>query len=134
MHCHLIFADNFVLPNIISFKIMKEDSSLTDNLFERLTKFAVTYVELIKLKAIDRTTEVVSAAAPDLITSSLMLVFLLFINVGVALWLGDILGKIYFGFMAVAGFYLVLGLVFHFFMRGWFKKVTGNYLIKQVLK
>ena len=111
---------------------MKEDPTLTDTLFEKAARFSVTYIELLKLKAIDRSTEVVSAVIPDLIVSTLMLVFLLFINLGLALWLGDILGEVYYGFLLVAGFYLILGFVFHFFMRGWFKKVAGNYFIKQI--
>jgi len=30
--------------------------------------------------------------------------FMLFINLGIAFWLGDILGKTYFGFLVIAGF------------------------------
>jgi hypothetical protein len=113
---------------------MKEDPTLIDTLFKRVTEFSVTYIELLKLKTINRASEVLSAIFPDLIVSTLMLVFLLFANLGLAFWLGDVFGRVYFGFLTVAGFYLLLGFIFHFFMRGWFRKVAANYFIKQFFK
>jgi hypothetical protein len=113
---------------------MKEDPTLIDTLFKRVTEFSMTYIELLKLKTLDRASEVISAIFPDFIVSTLMLVFLLFINLGLAFWLGDVLGKVYFGFLLVAGFYFVLGLIFHFFMRGWVKKTASNYFVRQFFK
>jgi len=113
---------------------MKEDPTFIDTLFKRVTEFSMTYVELIKLKTLDRASEVLAAIFPDFIISTLMMVFLLFINLGLAFWLGDLLGKVYFGFLLVAGFYFVLALVFHFFMRGWVRKAASNYFIRQLFK
>lgn len=115
---------------------MKEDSTSTliDALFKRVTEFSITYLELIKLKAINRVSEIISAIVPDLITGTLMIVFLLFINLGLAFWLGDIFGKVYLGFLLVAGFYLVLGIISRLFMRGWLKKVASDYFIKQIFR
>lgn len=113
---------------------MKEDPTLIDTLFKRVTEFSMTYIELIKLKTLDRASEIVSAVFPDFIISTLMLVFLLFINLGLAFWLGDVLGRVYLGFLLVAGFYLVLSLFFHFFMRGWVKRIASNYFVKQFFK
>jgi hypothetical protein len=113
---------------------MKEDPTLIDTLFKRVTEFSMTYIELIKLKNLDRASEIISSIFPDFIVSTLILTFLLFINLGLAFWLGDVLGKVYWGFLLVAGFYFVLGLVFHFFMRGWVKKTASNYFVKQFFK
>jgi hypothetical protein len=60
--------------------------------------------------------------------------FLLFLNLGLALWLGEILGKPFYGFFVVAAFYVITGIVIHFFMHRWIKKLAGNYFIKHVLK
>ena len=60
--------------------------------------------------------------------------FTVIINIGIALWLGDILGKAYYGFFVVAGFYALIGGVLHFFMRDFIKKRTCNSLILQMLK
>jgi hypothetical protein len=113
---------------------MKEDPTLIDNLFKRVTEFSITYIELLKLKTINRVSEVLSVIFPDIIVSTLIIVSLLFINLGLAFWLGDVLGKVYLGFLVVAAFYFLLGFISHFFMRGWFKKVAANYFIKQFFK
>ena len=59
---------------------------------------------------------------------------MLFFNLGVAFWLGEMLGKIFYGFFIVAAFYLLMMTVVYFFMYKWLKKVIGNFIIKQLLK
>lgn len=113
---------------------MNEDPSLIDTLFKRVTEFSMTYIELLKLKTIHKSTEVVSSVLPDLVVSILLFVFLLFINLGLAFWIGDLLGRIYQGFLIVAAFYLILGFIFHFFMRGWLKKTISDYFVKRIFK
>jgi len=113
---------------------MNEDPTLIDSLFKRLTEFGLTYFELLKLKAISRITATASALFPDIIVSTLILIFLLFINLGLAFWLGEVLGRIYLGFLTVAAFYLLLGLFSHIFMRGWLKKIAANYFIRKIFR
>jgi hypothetical protein len=59
---------------------------------------------------------------------------MLFLNLGLAFWLGEILGRTFYGFFVVAAFYGIAGIVLHFFMHDWLKKIIGNYFIKNVLK
>jgi hypothetical protein len=60
--------------------------------------------------------------------------FFLILNIGVALWLGDLLGKSYYGFFAVSGFYAVLALFFFIFRDQMIKKPLNNSIINQVLE
>ncbi|HLP19907.1 MAG TPA: hypothetical protein VK174_06380, partial [Chitinophagales bacterium] len=60
--------------------------------------------------------------------------FALVFNIGVALWLGEVLGKSYYGFFIVAGFYLLTGVVLHFFLRSWIKKPVSDLIITQALQ
>jgi hypothetical protein len=59
---------------------------------------------------------------------------MLFLNLGLAFWVGEILGKLYYGFFVVAAFYVFIGIIIHFFMYKWLKKIVCNYIIKQLLK
>jgi hypothetical protein len=113
---------------------MKEDPGLTDTLFKRVTEYNITYIELIKLRTINKIIKVISAIFPDFIVSAFFVVFLLFVNLGLAFWLGDALGKVYFGFLLVSAFYFFLGLFSHFFFRGWFKKAIANYFIRKFFR
>jgi len=113
---------------------MEDNAKLIESILERTAEYGKTTFELVKLKALDKTTDVVSSLFPNSIVFTLIVVFMFFLNVGLALWLGGILGKIYYGFFVVAAFYGFLGIVLHLLLHKWLKKVAGNFFIKHVLK
>jgi fatty acid desaturase len=113
---------------------MEDTTKLMESLLERAVEYGKTSFELAKLKALDKTTDVISTTIPHTVVIILIALFLLFFNLGLSFWLGEILGNIYFGFFVVAAFYGVSAIVLHFFMHKWLKKHIGNYFIKQVLK
>jgi hypothetical protein len=113
---------------------MEENTRLLESLLERASEYGQTTIELVKLKTLDKTSDVVSSLVPRSVVVILIASFMLFLNLGLALWLGDILGKTFYGFFAVAGFYIVTGLVIHFLLHKWIKKLVGNWFIKTVLK
>jgi len=113
---------------------MEDTTKLVESLFERATEYGKTSFELVKLKALDKTSDVVSSLIPHSVVFVLIASFMLFLNLGLAFWLGEILGKIYLGFFVVAAFYGVVGIVLHFFMHKRIKKIICNYIIKLVYK
>ncbi len=113
---------------------MEENAKLIESILERSAEYGKTTFELVKLKALDKTTEVVSSLFPNSIVFALIVIFIFFLNFGLALWLGEILGKMFYGFFVVAAFYGLLGIVLHLFFHKWLKKIAGNFFIKQVLK
>ncbi len=113
---------------------MEENKKMIESLIERTTEYGKTSLELIKLKLIDKTSDVVSSFVPNLIFAAFLLSFIFFLSMGLALWLGEILGKTYYGFFVVAAFYGVTGIFFYFVMHKWLKKRICNNFIKQVLK
>jgi hypothetical protein len=111
---------------------MEEKVSSLESLLERAEEYGKTSLELIKLKTLDKTADAVSSFVPQLAITLAVLVFLLMINIGIALWLGEILGKSWYGFLILAGFYLIIGIVL-FLLRKWLKKLVANIIIKQTL-
>ncbi|MFA5819325.1 MAG: hypothetical protein WC854_08610 [Bacteroidales bacterium] len=113
---------------------MEDNKKLVESLLEKATEYGKTSYELVKLKALDKTSDVVSTFIPHSVVFILIASFMLFLNLGLAFWLGEILGKTFYGFFVVSGFYGIIGIVVHLFMHKWLKKIVGNYFIKQVLK
>ena len=113
---------------------MEDHEKLIESLLERATEYGKTSYELVKLKALDKTSDVVSSFIPRSIVIFLVSSFMLFVNIGLGFWIGEILGKIYFGFFVLAAFYGFLGIIIYFFMRKLIKKNVSNYIIKQMLK
>jgi hypothetical protein len=113
---------------------MEDNTRIFETLLERASEYGKTTIELAKLKALDKTTDVVSSFVPLSIFILLVASFLLFLNLGLALWLGEVLGRTYYGFFIIAAFYGFAGIIIHFFLNNWIKKIIGNYLIKRLLK
>ncbi len=105
-----------------------------EQLFERVEAYGKTTYELSKLKLLETTTVVVSSLIPRLGVLLTGTLFAIILTIGIAFWLGEMLGKIYYGFFIVAGFYLVAAIVLHFFMLKWIKKPVSDLIIKQALQ
>ena len=113
---------------------MEENTKILESLIESATEYGKTSIELVKLKALDKTTDIVSSLIPFSVVIILLITFLLFLNLGIALWLGEILGKPFYGFFAVAGFYILTGIIIHFFLNKWIKCIVGDFFVRRMLK
>jgi hypothetical protein len=113
---------------------MDEQSGLIETLIEKGEQYGKTTIELLKLKTLDKSADVVSNMVSWMIVVIFAVLFFLILNIGVALWLGELLGKSYYGFFAVSGFYALLAIVFTLFRKPWIKKPLNNSIITQVLE
>ena len=115
-------------------KGMEEKTNLLGSLLDIATDYGETSIELVRLKVLDKTTDIVSSLVPLSIVIVFFLSFLLFVNLGIAFWLGEILGKIFYGFLVVAGFYIIVAIFIRIFLYNWIKKLVGDYMVKRLLK
>jgi len=113
---------------------MEAKSSTFETLFEKVENFGKTTYEISKLKALETTTIVATSVVSRISVILMFSMFLLVFNIGVALFLGEMLGEIYYGFFIVAAFYLIAGLILHFFLHKWIEKPLSNLIITQALK
>jgi fatty acid desaturase len=113
---------------------MEDNAKLIESLLEKATEYGKTSLELAKLKAVDKTSDIVSTFIPHYLVLIIIAVFLLFLNLGLAFWLGEILGKTFYGFFIIAAFYCFTGIVVHFFMHDRLKMIISNFVVKLLLK
>jgi hypothetical protein len=118
----------------INTESMEDKTKLLESLLEVATDYGKTSYEVIKLKTLEKTSDVVSSFIPNLVVLFLIATFLLFINLGLAFWIGEVLGNTFYGFFVVAAFYGIAGLIVRVFMHKWLKRRIANYFIKQLLK
>ena len=107
---------------------------MLDSLLESATDYGITSFELIKLKTLDKSADIVSSLIPFYVFILLIASFLLFLNLGIAFWLGELLGKLYYGFFLVAGFYILAGIIIRFFLYKRIKRLVGDFFVKHMLK
>ena len=113
---------------------MDENLKAVELLLEKAVDYGKTGFELVKLRSVEKISDVVSSIIPHSVVLILISSFMLFLNLGLAFWIGDILGKTYYGLLLWPGFMEFADSFLHFFMHKWFKRVIGNYFIKTVLK
>jgi hypothetical protein len=110
---------------------MEPKTNILEPLFERTEAYAKTSLELIKLKALDKTAEVTS----NLISRSLFVIVISFfaftLNIAIALWLGDMLGKAYYGFLIVSACYALVGIIL-LIVHPFIKTRASNAIIRQL--
>jgi len=113
---------------------MDEQTDLIDDLIEKGHQYGQTTFQLMKLKTLDKTADVLSNIVSWLPVILAGLIFFMILNIGIAIWLGELLGKSYYGFFAVAGFYAVVSLFCWAFRKPLLKRPLDNSIINQVLK
>ncbi len=115
-------------------EIIEERKDLVEELFEKGGDYIQTNLQLIKLKATDKVAGIVSNLAAQMAVIFLGFFFMLMLNIGIAFWIGEAVGKVYYGFMIVAGFYLLMTIFLMIFKSELIKKPIINSIISQVLK
>lgn len=111
---------------------METKESLFDPLLERAEAYGKSSLNLLRLKTVDKASNLVSTIVSRLLVGIFCIIFLVMLNIGVALWLGDLLGKSYYGFFIVAGLYGIIGMILYFTHPAIKEKVSKQ-IIQQIL-
>lgn len=80
-------------------------------LYDKSREYAETQMEIIRLKAIDKASTMISSLATKIIYITVFLMGLFLLNLALGFWLGELLGKVYYGFFALAAFYFIVGII-----------------------
>jgi len=112
---------------------MESITGPVEALFEKGETYVKTSLELAKLKSIETTTEIGTILFAKIGTILMFSLFILVTNIGIALWLGELLGKLYYGFFVVAGFYLLVGVILHYTLQGLIRNPLSKLIIKKTL-
>lgn len=110
---------------------MEPQTNLIEPLMERVEAYGKTSLELLKLKTLAKTADVTSSLLSRLLFILLVTLFVFTLNIGVALWIGELLGKNYYGFFIVAGFYALVSVIV-ITVHPSIKKSVNNTIIKQL--
>jgi len=111
---------------------METNDNIIEPLLEKAMQYSKTSIELLKLEALSKVASAAGSLLNRLILSVAVLVFILFSSVAAALWLGQLLGEVYYGFLLVAAFYGIVWVVL-LLMRSTIKKWVSNSVIAQIL-
>lgn len=112
---------------------METNPTLIEALLASIEAYVKTTYELTKLKVLEKLTLTLTSLMSWVVTGIVLLLFALFSSIGLALYLGDLLGKAYYGFFLVAIFYLFSGVILHLFLLKWLRKGIANLIMNDEL-
>ncbi len=104
-----------------------------ESLFEKVEDCGKTSIELLKLQAIDKTVDIIGTIAIKLTFFIVLATFITMLNFGIALWIGELLQKTYYGFFVMAGFYGIIALLFRSYLYQWVQVPVSNFIISKML-
>ncbi len=90
---------------------MERPATPIDLLFEKAENYSKTSIELLKLNVISKSADVLSSITSLFAIGTVVALFTLFLNIGLGLYIGKLLGDYYLGFFAVSGFYFLLAII-----------------------
>ncbi|MDB5275513.1 MAG: hypothetical protein JWR61_468 [Ferruginibacter sp.] len=102
-------------------------------LFETAGDYVETRVDLLKLKTVDKSADIIASLTAGLIIAGVMIFGFVIVNLGLCIWLGSVLGQAWYGFFIVGGLYLLIGALIVAFKNKWIKEPVGDLIIKKLL-
>ncbi|MGV3632397.1 MAG: phage holin family protein [Bacteroidota bacterium] len=87
-------------------------------LFDKFEAYTKTSTELLRLKSVSKTGDIISIMAFQALAFVFVTLFVMVGSFALALYLGSLLGETYYGFLIVAGFYAVVCMVLYAFKSG----------------
>lgn len=113
---------------------MTDSSTPIATFFERVEDYSKTTLKLLKLNAINESADVASSLIAKLVVIITIVLSVLIINIGLAFYIGKLIGETYYGFFVIGGFYALLAIVMHLFRDQLVKAPVSDTIIKQMLK
>lgn len=112
---------------------MEENKELFKTLFEKSEDFGRTSLELLKLKAIDKSSDFLSIVISRTIQVIFILTLIFLFTFGLSLWVGELTGKVYYGFFIVGAFYGLIAIAVSVFYKP-IRNFISNIFIRQIMK
>jgi uncharacterized protein YqhQ len=113
---------------------MENIAANIEKLYQKAERYSKTTYDLVRLSTIEKISDIISSLAIVLALLVIAAIFTLFINIGIALWIGQALQSNAHGFFIVSAFYIVLGIIVFIKRNTLIKNPLDNLIISKLLK
>jgi heme/copper-type cytochrome/quinol oxidase subunit 4 len=112
---------------------MNEPLTSVESLIAATEKYGKTSATLLRLQATRKVADVISSFVATTAVVVLLCMVFLFLHLAIALWLGEVTGKMYYGFLIVAGFYALVALLASLYFKNNHNNAIKNHIIDQLV-
>lgn len=113
---------------------MEKAFAKAEELAFNLKEYLHTKIESVKLSMAEKTSVVIANIIAKIVVALVFVFFLVFASIALSLVLGAWVGKTWAGFLIVAGFYLVTGIIIWLAREQIIRLPVMNALLKQMSK
>ena len=103
-----------------------------DELLEKAEDYTEEKINLLKLKAARHTANMASGLAFSLLFYSILVMAIILLNIGLALWVGQWLNNSVYGFFILAAVYLLLAFILKAFRKPQIENGIKNNIIQKI--
>ncbi len=111
---------------------MENSITTIEKLIEKAEIYSKTSIELCKLEAVNKTVDVFSNMAVKIVLMSVVVMVILFGNIGLAFWIGQELEQVYYGFFTIAFVYLCFSILIYIFKKEFIKNPVSKFIINKL--
>lgn len=135
----LLTSHNFTLCTAITScgdyqnTFMNNQPNLIDSLIGNSQDYVETRLTLFKLKMVDKSSDIASTVLSFIPLILVFTIVFILLNIGIALLIGDLVGRASWGFLILTGVYIIIALVLYSQRNKWVKVPFANMLIKKFL-
>lgn len=112
---------------------MNNQPNLIDSLIGNSQDYVETRLTLFKLKMVDKSSDIASTILSFIPLILVFTIVFILLNIGIALLIGDLVGRASWGFLILTGVYIIIALVLYSQRNKWVKVPFANMLIKKFL-
>jgi Zn-dependent protease with chaperone function len=105
-----------------------------DDLIDHTRQYLETRVSLGKLQLVEKGSELSSNLAATMTFVVISVLVVIFGSIALALYLSELMGKSYYGFLTVGVGYAFLGVIGYLMSDKWIKRPVANRFIRTVFK
>lgn len=109
-----------------------EEKAKIERLIYNLKDYGEERMNLIMLNVQDKTSRAIAGTASVLLLIVLGIFALSFLSVAGAWFLGQLLGQVYLGFLIIAGFYFLVGIILWMNREKWIGFPVMNAFLKNI--
>ena len=103
-------------------------------LVENASDYIETRIELIRLKTVDKSSSVLSSMVSGMVIILGIALILFVLCLGLSFYLGELLGRTYYGFFVVGGVLTVALILLYAFRERWIKSPFADMIVKNFFK
>jgi hypothetical protein len=111
---------------------MEKEGNLIGDLYASITNYASVLVKTGKQTYYRKTTDLLAATASGSVVFLFAACVTVFAGLGLAFWLGEVMGSLRLGMFATAGIFLLLLVIFHFALRPLIEPRLKNTILRRL--